>query len=39
MSPDPAAKAVSYAPYAKEIEMLKAGQFEENMKEQLIKGE
>ena len=37
--PDPAAKAVSYAPYAKEIEMLKAGQFEENMKEQLIKGE
>ena len=35
--PDPDAKSVSYAPYAREIEMLKAGHFEDNMKEQLIK--
>ena len=35
--PDPDAKAVSYAPYAREIEMLKAGRFEDEMKEQIIK--
>ena len=35
--PDPDAKAVSYAPYAREIEMLKAGRFEDEMKQQIIK--